>query len=301
MMAMGFHYRLYRQDFRLAAVLLVLFLGAIPKARSAEPDYTMRNLLDAIRMVEGWQGRPGAAGEIGPWQMLPSVRAKYLTLIQDLGPAFAQAQMSSDESLAQMHIWSIQRELRRRDAFDCAFNIALCWNAGTPRALSGRAEERHYDYARRVEALCRDLPARRSAAGQLGVGDLPVGMSLAGITFVPVLHAPSGASLTEHHQIAALCSGSGVSPLVPGGLGLQTRVKPGVIPYAVTGAVECRTGWPCRDTGHLSPFVTTSAGDVDGCPNPAGVSERRNQFRTVAAMPRWQRRPLVEATVASLS
>jgi hypothetical protein len=283
MMAVGWQYKTCRQDFRWMGVFVVCVLCFVVQVARADVDDS--RLLAAIAERENAQGRIGRAGELGDYQLHP------LT-IQDRGG------WGNDH--ARSHLRWLKAGLLRAGVDLLPFNLALAWNAGLTRVLQGRALERHYAYACAVVALYQ-LPAGRSAASQLGVGDLPVGMSLAGITFVPVLHAPSGASLTEHDTIDALCIGEGVSPSVPGVLGLQTDVKPGVIPYVVTGAVKCRTGWPCRDTGHLSPFVTTTAGDVDGCPRPAGVSGRRNQFRTVAAMPRWQRRPLVEATVATLS
>jgi hypothetical protein len=33
------------------------------------------------------------------------------------------------------------------------FNLALCWNAGLSKTLSGRAPVSSYDYARRVVAI----------------------------------------------------------------------------------------------------------------------------------------------------
>lgn len=305
------------------AIMILGVMGTVPRAYAIELDDT--RMLVAIEQREGYRGQPGASGELYRWQMMPAT-------VADRG--------GYDEAAARRHLGWIKTQLGRARIDVLPFNVALVWNAGLTTVLQGRALIRHYRYADAVAALY-DLPAGRSASSSVGVRDSSCGMSLAGIKlstrvgclerwnlktvvglvhpaaglcaryFAPVLYTASAASLTEHYQIAALCSGAGVSPVVPGGLGLQMHDSPGAISCEVTGAVECRTGWPCRDNGQLSarryrsgPSVCSRlAGSASGIGSPdCGTAlPEAFGFHATAAMHRRMRSPLAEAVGVTLS
>jgi hypothetical protein len=294
------HSLLWRKTPRLCAVMVVTWLGMLATLPAFAADIDDARMLQAIATWENSAGRVGEAGERGIYQMHP------LT-VRDRG--------GWGEQHARAHLQWIKANLRRARVDVLPYNVALVWNAGLATVLSGRAKERHYTYARAVDALYDTLPAGRSAAGNLGVGSLHSGMSPAGSNFVPVPNSPSGASLAEQYEIAALCSGAGVSPDGLGGLGLQMHVSPSAIPCEVARVVESRTGWPCRDNGQFSSATITRAGFSNGTLSLAGVSDRGAigqpsplsvgralplscQFRAAAAMPGWQRAPLAEAAGA---
>jgi hypothetical protein len=105
-------------------------------------------ILSAIASVEDWRGRVGAAGEIGPYQMLPSTRADRLRELQAAGVNYP-----TERELARAHLAWIRRQLLAADVEPLPFNLALCWNAGVRATITNRAPVRSYDYARRVVAL----------------------------------------------------------------------------------------------------------------------------------------------------
>lgn len=126
-------------------LLLFLVLAQAPTVMVAAPGIDDRfnvRMLVAIAQVEDWRGRPGKAGEIGPWQMLPAVRLDRL-LEMDVGTW-------TDRNIARAHLVWIERELGRRGVAVVPFNVALVWNAGLERTVTGRAPVKSYDYARRV-------------------------------------------------------------------------------------------------------------------------------------------------------
>ena len=100
-------------------------------------------LLAGIAEVEGWQGRVGPAGEMGPWQMLPRVWVSYA---------------GTAEQRAVKHLRYLEKELLQAGVDPQPFNLALAWNAGLAAVLRGRAPARAYDYARRV---CNRIEASR--------------------------------------------------------------------------------------------------------------------------------------------
>lgn len=116
----------------LPVICLALLLMSAPAARAACAE------LRAIAMVEDWQGRRGAAGERGPWQMMPGTWAQYT---------------GTAEERAAQHLSWLRRQLVRQGVEPSAFNLALCWNAGLRATVTGRAPVSSYDYARRVVAI----------------------------------------------------------------------------------------------------------------------------------------------------
>lgn len=100
--------------------------------------------LACIETPHGVPEQPGPAGETGRWQLTPAVRA-------DRGAELrARGEVVTDEALAEAQVLWLQRELQRRGAAPLLFNVALAWNCGLDRTLSGQAPERSYDFARRT-------------------------------------------------------------------------------------------------------------------------------------------------------
>lgn len=136
------------------ALMLGILLAVGAPAPAAEP-VDLDRLLDATREIENWAGRDGQAGERGAY----GIRAA--TWAQHMGDKpFAMARQERwGRECARRHVAWLQRELARAGAHPSVFNLALAYNAGLGRALSGRAPERAYDYARRVENLYRTRSA----------------------------------------------------------------------------------------------------------------------------------------------
>jgi hypothetical protein len=122
--------------------LLLLLCLALPSVLVAADSAA---LLHSIAIVEDWRGRVGKAGEIGPYQMLPSTRADR---IRDLAARGIVA--PTEQQIAQEHVDWLRRELRKAGTEPLPFNLALCWNAGLNATVTGRAPERSYRYACRV-------------------------------------------------------------------------------------------------------------------------------------------------------
>ncbi len=117
--------------------LIFLILGHTVPVHAGERARTDGAMLAGIARVEDWQGRRGAAGEIGPWQMLPATWAAY---------------RGTARQRAETHLIKLRRDLARLGVDPSPFNLALCWNAGLTATVTGRAPEKSYDYARRVVA-----------------------------------------------------------------------------------------------------------------------------------------------------
>ncbi len=128
---------------RAVAIFLVLTLAA-----SAAPVDVPR-LLVAIRTVEGYQGRDGAAGERGPWQITAAVWSRHMP-----GIPFEHARQEGPaHACAVKHIAWLRARLVAAGIDPNPYNLALAWNAGDGAVLRARAPERAYDYAARVRNL----------------------------------------------------------------------------------------------------------------------------------------------------
>ncbi|MDP2227156.1 MAG: hypothetical protein Q8J78_06735 [Moraxellaceae bacterium] len=111
-------------------------------------------LLHAMRQVEEWDGRDGARGERGPWQITGAVWSMHMP-----GRPFAEARHEGPaRECALRHLAWLRAQLRARGCDDGAFMVALTWNAGLARTLSGKAPMRAYNHALRVENLHRHRP-----------------------------------------------------------------------------------------------------------------------------------------------
>jgi hypothetical protein len=125
-------------------LVMLLALQEVPVMAAGEGPFSPAAFLGAVAEVEDWRGQRGAAGEIGPWQMMPRTWASY---------------RGTAEDRARAHLAWLRATLERRGVEPSPFNLALCWNAGLHATLTGRAPVASYDYARRVVALM-ETPAR---------------------------------------------------------------------------------------------------------------------------------------------
>lgn len=116
--------------------LIIAFLS-LTVSLSAAVD--AKKLLAAIALVEtGNVPKNGKAGETGVHQIGPAARR--------------------DNRDAATHLAWIRAQLRRHGADDNALNIALVWNAGLTKTVTGKAPVVSYDYARRVVNLYEAKP-----------------------------------------------------------------------------------------------------------------------------------------------
>jgi hypothetical protein len=126
-------------------VLAVLFL--LPPAPAVELEL----LLDATRAVEQWDGRDGAAGELGPYQIRAATWRQHMG---DLPFPKAREERWGREC-ARRHLAWLQEQLAAAGVDPSAFNLALAYNAGLQAVLRGRAPVRAYQHATRVRNLSR--------------------------------------------------------------------------------------------------------------------------------------------------
>ena len=143
--------------FALFASFAVNLLGTPATAQAGRPapggehaaSVDLPLLADAIRTVEGYRGQPGALGEEGPYQIRAITWRQHMP-----GIAFARAvHEPTARACALKHLAWLARNLEARGVPATAFNLAAAWNAGLDRYTTGRAPERAYAYALRVEAI----------------------------------------------------------------------------------------------------------------------------------------------------
>lgn len=103
--------------------------------------------LAAVETPHGVPALPGPAGETGRWQLTPAVR-------RDRGADLrARGEAVTDEAVAAEQVRWLMRELKAAGVDPLPFNVALAWNCGLSRTLSGKAPERSFDFAGRVTHL----------------------------------------------------------------------------------------------------------------------------------------------------
>lgn len=127
-----------------------LILGALCASvvqSTAGTDHA--RLADALRIAEGYRGRPGALGEEGPYQI------RSITWRQHMGskPHAMARQEAAGRACALQHLAWLAARLEARGVPATAFNLAAAWNAGLDRYTTGRAPERAYHYALRVDEI----------------------------------------------------------------------------------------------------------------------------------------------------
>lgn len=132
---------------RLAIALLAA--SAVSRALCADPAFEVEPYLDATREIEDWQGRDGRHGERGAYGIREAAWRQHMG-----GMPFAAARQERwGRECARRHVAWLRHELARSGVHTGVFNVALAYNAGLARVLSGRVPERAYDYANRLSAL----------------------------------------------------------------------------------------------------------------------------------------------------
>jgi hypothetical protein len=130
-----------------AAFILFGLVAIAATAPAAVLD--VGRLADQLRAVENWRGQDGAAGERGPYQISRAVWQNRMP-----GVAFSQARLEGPaRECATRHIAWLRSGLRAAGWADTPYNIALAWNAGLERTLSGSARAPSRDFAQRVQNL----------------------------------------------------------------------------------------------------------------------------------------------------
>jgi hypothetical protein len=128
---------------------VLILCGLCVLCVKSEAAVDAERLASAIRPVEDWHGRDGAAGERGPYQITRAVWSMHMP-----GTPFAAArQEGPGRACALKHIAWLARELKAAGWPDNAHTIALAYNAGLTAVLEARAPQSSYDYALRVENI----------------------------------------------------------------------------------------------------------------------------------------------------
>ena len=132
---------------RLLAILLLLSCTAA--AAPARGTFDEQVFLDEQRAVENFEGRDGAAGERGPYQIMEATWRQHMP-----GVPFSEARKEGPgRACALKHIRWLREQLAAASCSDGVFMTSLAYNAGLDRTLSGRAPVKSYQRAGRVENL----------------------------------------------------------------------------------------------------------------------------------------------------
>lgn len=120
--------------------------------------HDVRATLEAIRQVENPREltRPGAAGELGPWQFKADTWRMHTAKPHRLA-------LDRDEALrvALLHHAWICRGLARAELPQDAYHVALAWNSGLHATVHRRSPARAHRYAERVANLAASLTSSR--------------------------------------------------------------------------------------------------------------------------------------------
>jgi soluble lytic murein transglycosylase-like protein len=126
-------------------------LPAIPKMVSrGDPD---RTLLWAIREVETGNN-PRAIGRLGERGAYQFRRHTWQQIAE--GRPFHLAHTAEADTVARRFLRRLEDGLASAGLAPTAYNLALAWNAGLGRVVSGNIPRASIDYAARVSRLARN-------------------------------------------------------------------------------------------------------------------------------------------------
>ena len=131
----------------LLSAVLVSAISAPSALHGSELDH--ERLADAIRIREGWQGRDGAKGERGPYQLTWKVWRDRMHL---QSWSLARSERQGRQCALSQIVW-LSEQIEAAGLNATPFNIALAWNAGLSAVLAGRAPVSSYHYATDVANL----------------------------------------------------------------------------------------------------------------------------------------------------
>lgn len=167
-----FAQRLRRVAFAVAALSLVS-VGAI---RAAAESLDREAFLKAVAEVETG-GNPRAIGRYGERGLYQFGRTTWARHSKRPFTDAHNPQIAHDVAV-QHFVWLFNR-LEANGTEPTAYRLAVAWNGGLGRAISGRAPKSTRDYARRVSMLSAKIQAARAAATEATVlasgGISPVG------------------------------------------------------------------------------------------------------------------------------
>jgi hypothetical protein len=140
------------------AILVAVFLLFVSKLKAAptvtvptyQPPINNELLLKAIAATENWDGESvGAAGERGPWQMLPSTWAMY----SDSPFPRTRWEWHSAEAnrVLHMHASWIRDQMDKKHLKRTAWVFAAFWKGGYGRVMNNRLRTVDKAYADRAQ------------------------------------------------------------------------------------------------------------------------------------------------------
>ena len=148
----------------LALLAVFVFFTARLRAQSRAVDEPMAEvkpldngaLLRMIDLDENWDGESiGAAGESGPWQMLPSTWRQYT---KEPYP-YSERKWREPEAQRVIHAHAswIRDQMERHRWPQTAYTFALVWKAGYGRVLHNTVRTVDKQYAERGENIYRSI------------------------------------------------------------------------------------------------------------------------------------------------
>jgi hypothetical protein len=144
-----------------AAVMIVGVVrtfGSEPKITVPPMSVPLDNdkLLKAIEETEDWDGESvGAAGEAGPWQMLPSTWREYSS--EPFPYSGVKWRGHEAQRVVHEHASWIRDQMEKRRLPQTAYTFALFWKAGDGRVLRNAARRVDKEYAERAANIYATL------------------------------------------------------------------------------------------------------------------------------------------------
>lgn len=130
---------------------LIAFLVGATAALAGSDEFDDERFIAAQRVIENFNGRDGAAGERGPYQVREVTWCQHMP-----GLPFTEARKEEQGRICALrHVRWLRARLRAAGCSDDAFMISLAYNAGLGRVLTGKAPVRAYQQAGRVVNIYR--------------------------------------------------------------------------------------------------------------------------------------------------